>query len=273
MALTVWPSSIWYDRHPASRRRSMSSSRFRATPTDAALELEQLVHAARPGQARDVGDAVADLDDPTHLRGVEARLEALEVLLERRGDVGGVDGRALPSARTSLWSECGLELLEAGAHRAVDDGVAHLWRPDRRARTGRSTTLTLDVTCRWPWPSASARRVRWSSVSGTAERTSATSLLASAALEPHQLVDDRPEVARPAGARSTIDASATVTRLALPPSRSSTICWRWLTGAQRRSARCGARRRASRVQAKRNSSSSTSARLLSVRATENSADA
>ena len=39
---------------------------------DAALELEQLVHA-HAGQARDGGDAVAHLDDPADLRGVDAR--------------------------------------------------------------------------------------------------------------------------------------------------------------------------------------------------------
>ena len=59
---------------------------------DAAFELEQLVHA-RTGQAGDGGDAVAHLDDPADLGGLQVGREALEVLLERCGDVSGVDGQ------------------------------------------------------------------------------------------------------------------------------------------------------------------------------------
>ena len=57
----------------------------------AVLELEQLVHGA-VGQAADAGDAVADLGDAADGAGLERRLEALEVLLERRGDVAGGEG-------------------------------------------------------------------------------------------------------------------------------------------------------------------------------------
>ena len=70
-----------------------SSSRFSARPSGAALELEQLVHR-RVGQARHAGDAVADLEDATDLVLVSTSgCEAGEVLLERGGDVAGVDGQ------------------------------------------------------------------------------------------------------------------------------------------------------------------------------------
>ena len=85
--------------------------------TDAALELEQLVDA-HAGEARDGGDAVADLDDPADLGGRHVGREALEVLLERCGDVSGVDGQLCHLRvflRVSGASERGLELLEAGA--------------------------------------------------------------------------------------------------------------------------------------------------------------
>ncbi len=57
----------------------------------AALELEQLVDG-RVGQARHPGDAVAHLEHATDLGGLELGLEAGQVLLQCRGDVGGVDG-------------------------------------------------------------------------------------------------------------------------------------------------------------------------------------
>ena len=59
--------------------------------------------------------------------------------------------------------------------------VSPTWATMPPSTDGSTTTLTstcLPVAS----PSASARRLRWSSVRGTAERTSATSLLASAAL-------------------------------------------------------------------------------------------
>ena len=70
---------------------------------DAALELEQLVHADA-GEPRDGGDAVADLDHAADLGRRHVRREAVEVLVERCGDVSGVDGqlchlRGVPSCR------------------------------------------------------------------------------------------------------------------------------------------------------------------------------
>ena len=57
----------------------------------AVLELEEFVHG-RVGQPRDAGDAVADFGDAADGAGLDRRLEAVEVLLERRCDVGGGDG-------------------------------------------------------------------------------------------------------------------------------------------------------------------------------------
>ena len=56
----------------------------------AVFELEQLVDRG-VGQARHAGDAVAHLEDAADLGDRHVGLEALEVLLQRRGDVGGVD--------------------------------------------------------------------------------------------------------------------------------------------------------------------------------------
>ena len=58
----------------------------------AVLELEELVHAG-VGQAADAGDAVADFGDAADGAGLERGLETVEVLLERRRDVGGGDGQ------------------------------------------------------------------------------------------------------------------------------------------------------------------------------------
>ena len=57
----------------------------------AVLELEQLVDG-RVRQARHAGDAVADLGDAADGAGLERGLEAFEVLLECRRDVGGGEG-------------------------------------------------------------------------------------------------------------------------------------------------------------------------------------
>ena len=56
----------------------------------AVLELEQLVDRAA-GQARDPGDAVADLGDATDGGLADGRVEPLEVLADGGGDVAGVD--------------------------------------------------------------------------------------------------------------------------------------------------------------------------------------
>jgi hypothetical protein len=58
----------------------------------AVFELEEFVHAG-VGQAAHAGDAVADFGDAADGAGLERRLEAVEVLLERRRDVGGGDGQ------------------------------------------------------------------------------------------------------------------------------------------------------------------------------------
>ena len=58
----------------------------------AVLELEQLVHAAI-GEARNAGDAVADLGDAADRAGLQRRREAFEVLTKRGRDVCGGDGQ------------------------------------------------------------------------------------------------------------------------------------------------------------------------------------
>ena len=58
----------------------------------AVLELEEFVHAG-VGQAADAGDAVADFGDAADGAGLDRRLEAVEVRLERRRDVGGGNGQ------------------------------------------------------------------------------------------------------------------------------------------------------------------------------------
>ena len=90
MALTVWPSSIVVGvaEHDGADRVLVEVER----ETDrAVLELEQLVDG-RVGQARHAGDAVADLGDAADGARLERGLEAVEVLLERRRDVGGGEG-------------------------------------------------------------------------------------------------------------------------------------------------------------------------------------
>src|SRR5205085_3493442 len=57
----------------------------------ARLELEDLVDR-RVGKARHAGDAVADLDDAADLADRHVGTEVVEVLADRRGDVGDVDG-------------------------------------------------------------------------------------------------------------------------------------------------------------------------------------
>ena len=84
-------------------------------------ELEQLVDGA-VRQARDAGDAVADLGDAADGAGLERGLEALEVLLERCRDVGSGERELSHGVDVSL--EPGLEVVETGADAAVDDGVA-----------------------------------------------------------------------------------------------------------------------------------------------------
>ena len=58
----------------------------------AVFELEEFVHGG-VGQAADAGDAVADGGDAADGTGLDRGLEALEVGLERRCDVGGRNGQ------------------------------------------------------------------------------------------------------------------------------------------------------------------------------------
>ena len=123
VALTVWPSSIVVDvaEHDGADRLLVE---VEGEADGAVLELEQLVDRG-VGQAADTGDAVADLGDAADGAGLERRLEAVEVLLERRGDVGGGEREFCHVAVP--WCpvlEAGLQLVEAGADGAVDDGVA-----------------------------------------------------------------------------------------------------------------------------------------------------
>ena len=87
VAFTVWPSSmrVGLAEHDGADRVLVEVQR---EADGAVLELEQLVDGA-VGQARDAGDAVTDLGDAPDGAGLQRGLEALEVLLERRCDVGG----------------------------------------------------------------------------------------------------------------------------------------------------------------------------------------
>jgi hypothetical protein len=73
----------------------------------AVLELEQLVHRG-VGQTRHPGDAVADLEDAPDLLGLDLGVEVGQVLLERCGDVAGVDGEfshvfSVPCGMARRW--------------------------------------------------------------------------------------------------------------------------------------------------------------------------
>ena len=78
MALTVWPSSM-ESTSPRTTAPIDSSSRLRARPSGAGLELEQLVDRG-VGQARHAGDAVAHLDDAADLGQLDVGGEPFEVL-------------------------------------------------------------------------------------------------------------------------------------------------------------------------------------------------
>ena len=89
VALTVWPSSM-PSTLPSTTAPMEASSRLRARPMVPSSNSSSSLTAA-PGQAGDTGDAVTDLGDAPDGAGLERRLEALEVLLQRRRDVGGGD--------------------------------------------------------------------------------------------------------------------------------------------------------------------------------------
>ena len=90
VALTVWPSSM-SSTSPSTTAPIDDSSRLRARPTGAVLELEQLVDGG-VGQARDAGDAVADLVTRPTVRASSEGSKPSRFLLERGGDVGGGEG-------------------------------------------------------------------------------------------------------------------------------------------------------------------------------------
>ena len=121
-------------------------------------------------------------------------------------------------------------------------------------------------------PRAVARRARWVSSRGMAERTSATSRLRSVAA----LATSRSTMAgssRPRPALTTKEASATVVGWARAPSTSSTTPRRRSTGMASSVRVVRSSSEPSSTRAKRNSSSSTSPRAPSALATSNSASA
>ena len=102
VAFTAWPS---WTAPPSPRITAPidSSSRLRARPRMPPSNSSSSL-TPTPGRPDDGGDAVADLDHAADLRGLHVGREALEVLLERCGDVSGVDGqlchlRRVPSCR------------------------------------------------------------------------------------------------------------------------------------------------------------------------------
>ena len=122
VALTVWPSST-PSASPSTTAPIDSSSRLSARPSDAVLELEQLVHT-RLRQPGDTGDAVADLGHAADRLGLDRGVEAFEVLAQRGDDVVGVDRELCHGGPFSSLQQR-LQLAEAVAHGAVDDRVAH----------------------------------------------------------------------------------------------------------------------------------------------------
>ena len=112
----------------------------------AVLELEQLVDGGSRAGPTDAGDAVADLGDAADGAGLERRLEAVEVLLERRGDVGGAEGEfchgdVVPSqSRDFSWS--------------------------RRVRTVPSMTVSPTVATRPPSTDGSTTTLRLTLLAG-----------------------------------------------------------------------------------------------------------
>ena len=113
----------------------------------AVLELEQLVHGG-VGQPGHAGDAVADLGDAADGAGLERRREAVEVRLERGGDVGGGErefSHVVGSSGAASCLEAGLQLVETGADGAVDDGVADGGDEAAEHASGRRSTLTLTL--------------------------------------------------------------------------------------------------------------------------------
>ena len=104
--LTVWPSSM-SSASPSTTAPIDSSSRLRARPTVPSSNSSSSLTAAS-GRPEHAGDAVADLGDAADGAGLERRLEALEVLGERGGDVGGGEGQFSHGEESSpAWTSAG----------------------------------------------------------------------------------------------------------------------------------------------------------------------
>ena len=196
VALTVWPSSMRVDvaEHDGADRVLVE---VEGEADGAVLELEQLVHGG-VGQARHAGDAVADLGDAADGAGLERGLEALEVLLERRRDVGGGEGEfshalsCVPVRDGDLsWSR----RVRTLPSMTVSPTVA------TRPPSTDGSTITLRLTC---LPVALARaaasRSCWSSVSGDGAAHLGDRQVLGARRPGHQVVDDGRQVAAAAGA-------------------------------------------------------------------------
>ena len=136
---------------------------------DAAGELDHLagLDVVEPVHA---GDAVADREHPAHLRDLGLLAEVLDLLLEDRGDLGGLD-RHYP---TSFMTFCRLASLERIEVSIMREPTLTTRPPIRLSST---VDLELDVL-------ADARLERlasaaaWASVSGLAAVTSAVDLAA-----------------------------------------------------------------------------------------------
>ena len=171
VALTVWPSSIALGvaEHDGADRLLVEVER---EADRAVLELEQLVDGG-VGQAADTGDAVADLGDAADGAGLDVGVEAVEVLLDRRRDVG--------SGERELCHVCVSYRRDLSCSSRVRTEPSMTVSPTV-ASTPPSTlgsTIAFRLTCLpVALASAAARRVSWSGVSGTAVRTSATDLVA-----------------------------------------------------------------------------------------------
>ena len=165
---------------------------------------------------------------------------------------------------SALTSERVAELVQAGTDRAVEDGVADLG--DDAAQDGRVHDVA-DGDCRcWSWPRAPRSGAVMLVVGERHGRADLGDGLAASTRRSGRRPRRRSWGGRRRGRRPTIiETNATVVALALPSSRSSTICW----PALHREVRVGQRGaqlvvRLRRTRPRRNSSSSTSARLPSA---------
>src|SRR5690606_23590290 len=181
-----------------------------------------------------------------HLAHLELGGEALQVLLEGGGDVGGVDGEFSHGAGSLFLGSPGgrRPLVGAGAgvvarRRVAQKTSRSCWRRWRTEpsmtvsptwattppMTDGSTMTLTSTSLPVALASAAASRVRWSSVRSMAERTSATSLSPAWALMATNASMMRPRSrARPVP--TTIDTRAVVVSVALPDSTSATISLR-----------------------------------------------